>query len=100
MISGYCQIAARHSRNWDLRPKDFAVSAPRAYVLQHRCEVSHEHGYPVEKPVLRVDDATARQHVVHVAGALRRHQNWIIYRSLAVASVKFLPCHFLHAGGG
>ena len=31
----------------------------------------------------------------------RRHQNWgIAYRSLAIASVEFLPCHLLHAPDG
>jgi hypothetical protein len=30
--------------------------------------------------VLRADDAAIWQHVVHVAGTLRRHQNWVIYR--------------------
>ena len=38
--------------------------------------------------------------MVHVAGTLRRHQNWgIAYRSLAIASVEFLPCQLLHAPG-
>ena len=31
---------------------------------------------------------------------LRRHQNWgVAYRSLAIASVEFLPCQLLHAPG-
>ncbi len=66
--------------------------------------VSHEHGDPVgklEKLVLRADGAAVWRHVVHVAGTCRRHQNWgIAYRSLAIASVEFLPCHLLHAPDG
>ena len=54
----------------------------------------------VEQLVLRSDDATVRRHVVHAAGTLRRQQNWgIAYRSLAIASVEFLPCQLLHAPG-